>query len=271
MKSRNKRRLNTTVNEGLSTTIEATGVMVSSTVGTCIAGPIGTLAGSVTGMVVEKIIRSIKGDFKNRFLSEWELNRINITEAAAKKRIKINIENGLQFRNDDFFTQDSISDRAPICEISEGTFIAAKNEHEEKKLNYLGNLIGNIPFHQEINRDRANYLVRIAERLSYHQLCILAFFDRKSDYFFKPDEIAQDATHPNIKNMIFREIEELKILSLLSSKNNYLWGGGPAGNITPPNVELSETGKIFHTMMNLDQIDKSEIDRVADILKYFSK
>jgi hypothetical protein len=271
MKRRNKRILKTTADEGLSATIEATSAMVSTTVSVCLVGPLGMIAGPVSGMVVGKIIKYVKGDFKNRNLSEWELNRINIIEAAALKQIQLNLKNGLQFRNDNFFTQESISDRAPVIEILEGTFIAAKNEHEEKKLDYIAYLYGNFSFHQEINQNHANYLVRIAERLSYHQFCILAFFNRKSEYHLRPNEIAQDTTHPKIENMIFREIEELKILSLLSSKNNYIMGGGPAGNITPSNVELSGTGKIFLTMMNLDKIDRSETDKVAELLGYTIK
>ena len=44
---------------------------------------------------------------------------------------------------------------------------------------------------------------------------------------------------------------------------NHLMGGNAAGNLTPALLELTETGKVLHSLMNLDEIDKFEIDSIA--------
>jgi hypothetical protein len=46
--------------------------------------------------------------------------------------------------------------------------LAAQREHEERKLRFMGNLIANLAFHPEIDRGYANYLIRLAEKLSFH-------------------------------------------------------------------------------------------------------
>jgi hypothetical protein len=264
MKKKNK-KFQKTIDEGLSVGTEAASAVISSSVGSCMGGPLGAIAGVACRKLLGDLIPILKGDFENRFLSEWERERINITAAAVSERIQLNNNRGCQVRNDDFF-KCSFSDRSTAYEIFEGTFIAAKNEHEEKKLNYYGNLVANIAFHPEIDRYHANYLLRIAERLSYSQICLLTLFQRKSNYNLSSNFQELRKTLDHNQMIIVREIEEIKILHLLQSSEEAMFGGGPAGNITPATTELSDTGKIIHTMMNLDEIDGSEIDRLAGIL-----
>ena len=204
-------------------------------------------------------------EIEKRYLSTRESVRIGKAAIYAMNRIKFNFENNKKIRTDDFFVRD-LTNRSAADEILEGTLIAAKNEYEEKKIDYYGNLLGNIPFHSEIDRYHAHYLLRIVEGLSYRQICILALFKRKLDYHLSSDiqELQQKLNQNEM--IIFREIAEIKILNLLTSTNNYLMGGGPAGNITPGTIELSNTGNIIYTMMNLDEIDRSEIDGLAVIL-----
>jgi len=267
MKNKDK-KIKNKIDKGLSVCGEATGAVASSSIGLWVGGPVGVFVGAVGGKLARDFILILKKDFENRFLSEWEKERINITAESVRERIQSNYNQGLQVRNDDFFTNGSISERSTAYEIFEGTFIAAKNEHEEKKLKYYGNLVANIAYHKEIDRYHANYLLRIAERLSYRQICILALFKRKSNYALSSNFHELLKTFDQNKMIIVREIEEIKILHLLQSlpSKEAIIGGGPAGNITPATTELSETGNIIHTMMNLDEIESSEIDRLAAIL-----
>lgn len=96
----------------------------------------------------------------------------------------------------------------------------------------------------------------------------MTLFNRKSNYNFSSNFSERYKTLYQNQNefTLVLEIKELKILELLGSSNEALFGGGPAGNITPATTELSNIGKILHTIMNLDEIDRSEIDKLADIL-----
>jgi hypothetical protein len=78
-------------------------------------------------------------------------------------------------RSDGFFNEDNTG-RSSAEEIAEGVVLAAQRDHEEKKLRAYGNLLGNLAFCPQFSRAHSNLLTRLAERLSYRQLCLLALF-----------------------------------------------------------------------------------------------
>jgi len=254
------------VDPGIPYIGEAAGAAIASTVGFFVFGPVGAAVGATGGKIVTDLFSRAGEEIEKRYLSRRESARIGIVAVYAINRIKSNFENNIQIRTDDFFERDPIVDRSAADEILEGTLIAAKNEHEEKKLEYYGNLVANIAFHSEIDRYHANYLLGIAERLSYRQICLLTNINRKSNYQLSSN--LQELVKTLDKNGMvqLRELEDLKFLHLLNSTNEALIGGGLAGNPTPAKLELSDTGNIIHTLMNLDKINGLEIDRFAKIL-----
>ena len=182
-------------------------------------------------------------EIEKKYLSRRESARIGIVAVYAMNRIKSNFENNKQIRTDDFFERDPIVDRSAADEILEGTLIAAKNEHEEKKLKYYGNLVANIAFHPEIDRYHANYLLRVSERLSYRQICILAIFNRKSNYRLISKISGLKTLSSQNDKIILREIREMKNSDLLIPTNNYSTSVVTAANLTPSTNELIEAGK----------------------------
>ncbi|WP_422190596.1 hypothetical protein [Methanoregula sp.] len=242
---------------------ESANTVVGAVIGGCIAGPIGAGVGAVGGKLVEDLFTRAGMEIDKRYLSHRESARIGIAAAYAITRIDINQKSNLQLRTDNFFIKDKITERSVADEILEGTLLAAKNEYEEKKLKYYGNLVANIAFHSDIDHYHSNYLLRIGERLSYRQLCILDLFKFKSHYQLSQNVSFLFKKLTQNEMVIFREIEELKILNLLGSSNESLMGGNAAGNLTPALLELTETGKVLHSLMNLDEIDKFEIDSIA--------
>jgi hypothetical protein len=66
--------------------------------------------------------------------------------------------------------------RAPFEEILEGVLIKAQREHEEKKIRYLGQFLGNIAFDANCSGGQANYLLSLLERLTYQQLVMIRTF-----------------------------------------------------------------------------------------------
>src|ERR1051326_659774 len=66
--------------------------------------------------------------------------------------------------------------RSTAEEIAEAVLVAAERDHEERKLRYYGNLLANLAFSDGIDRAEANLLTRLAQGLSYAQLCLLSIF-----------------------------------------------------------------------------------------------
>lgn len=262
----NNKFIRNLVDPGLPYLGEVTGATVTSIIGYFLLGPPGVVIGATGGKMVTDLFSKAGEEIEKRYLSKRESARIGIVSVYALDKIKTNMEKQCQIRTDGFFSQDPLINRSAADEILEGTLISAKSEYEEKKLKYYGNLVGNIPFNPGIDRHYANYLLRLAERLSYRQICIITLFNRKSDYIFNSIEQKTSNSPDMSKIILFQEIAELKISGLMGSTNNYMIGGGPAGNVTPSTIILTHTGNILHTMLNLEEIEKTEIDSLATLL-----
>ena len=107
-------------------------------------------------------------------------------------RVEQNQRASLELRVDGFLDTDE-SGRSSAEEICEAVIRAAQREYEEKKIFFQGNLLGNIPFHPEVDSSQANLLVRLASELSYQQYCLLSLFMRPKefDYVFN-DSLSDD-------------------------------------------------------------------------------
>ncbi len=76
----------------------------------------------------------------------------------------------------DFYMASLTGERGQFEEIFEGVLMQAKSEHEEKKLRFLGQFLGNVAFDQHCSPEHANYLLGLIERLTYQQLAMLRTF-----------------------------------------------------------------------------------------------
>jgi len=251
------------VDPGIPIIEKAAGAAFGSTLGFFYGGLPGTAIGAAGGQIFADQFYKIGEEFRKRYLSKRESVRIGAVAGYALERIKTNLENNMQVRKDDFFNLDPVTDRSAADEILEGTLNTAKNEHEEKKLHYLGNLVANIPFHPEIDRYQANYLLRIAGRLSYRQFCILALFERKLNHLLSMNNPDLGKMSNQNDLTLIQEIDEMMIMNLLISSRASLIG---MRNLTPGEIKLRELGKTLHLMMNLDEINYSETDTLAGIL-----
>jgi len=106
-------------------------------------------------------------------LSAREEVRIGATISFAVVKIQSRLGAGELPRTDGFFERDE-SGRSDSDSIYEGVLLKAKNEIEEKKLRFMGNLIASIAFNPDISPTVAHFYLTRAEALSYRQLCFLA-------------------------------------------------------------------------------------------------
>ena len=157
---------------------DLTGTVVGGVTGSMIAGPGGAMAGGMLGVAVTHTLRDLGADLMQRVLSPNEARRVGEALDFTISKIEENLAQGLQLRQDDFF-HSRPGERSSADEIAEGVLRAAQYEHEEKKLKYYGNLLANLAFRTDIDRPLANQLLRLADRMSYRQLCYTALLPRR--------------------------------------------------------------------------------------------
>jgi hypothetical protein len=92
-------------------------------------------------------------------------------------------EDILSRRNQDQLRQDGYFEaveqgRPPVIEFFEGAIRAAARDHEARKAAYQGRFWANLAYEQGIDMERAAFLLRLAEDLTYRQIVLLAIFSR---------------------------------------------------------------------------------------------
>lgn len=241
--------------------------------GTIIGAKTGDLSGALLGQAVTAIalrpLKCIGEDFCNRQLSIDEKRRV----AAELILIKIKIEDmhnqGKSVRTDGFF-DGSITDRSSAAEIFEGITLIAQKEYEQKKLPFFANLVANICFNPNIDRGNANLLLRLAEQLSYRQLCILSLFGLSD----KPPELPMDSYSDgefdnegiaSKRHDLLEEAFELHTRSLVARSDNtaildiYY--------IAPGIMQLIGTGRNLYELMELRDIPRSDVEELVPMFE----
>lgn len=242
------------------------GTLPGAVLGAWAGGPTGALLGTVGGISLKHALCNIGNEISNRYLGRRERMRIGATYAFAIEKINENIENGQQIRQDTFF-QENPGERSIAEEILEGILLAAQREHEEKKLQFYGNLLANIAFHPEIDRSQANFLARLGKNISYRQMCILAIFIRRdefnlrSEYYeddYKADEISPDMF------ALLQEILDLYAKGMLFCQE-YM-NITLSMHILPAKMAVVGIGLTLHNLMELSRLDDKEVMPTVELL-----
>lgn len=240
------------------------GAAVGSAIGS-LAGPGGTLAGAALGAAVGEICVVVLDDLANRFLSPREEQRVAGVAALAIEEIRerLLVESK---RDDDFF--DGANDApSPAEELFEGVLLSAKQEHEQMKLPYLANFYTNLIFDSSVKRSEANYLLSLAEALTFCQLCILGlrserqtqqFTLRSRSWIFgeviteETISIGEQAAYLDQRQLFYKRPETRA--SDKPFKPVYA---------LPAYTRLSSVGQRLANLMELHRIDSVELESIA--------
>ena len=163
----------------IETGTEIAGAAAGGALGFLAGGPLAAAGATVAGVAIAKSAEKLISDIANRHLSHREEVRVGAAAAFALSNIRDRLKEGDKPRDDGFFT-NQIGNRSSADEIFEEVLLKSKNEHEEKKIRLLGNFFANLAFSPEISAPEANHLLKIAESLTYRQMCLLTVFHIKS-------------------------------------------------------------------------------------------
>jgi hypothetical protein len=140
-------------------------------------GPVGAIAGGAAAPALASMLSSAGRRIHRRLLGPNQEVRVGAALAVALGRIEERKEAGEKLREDGLFDPDS-DPRGML----EGTLLAAARAYDEKKVPFLGAFYASFAYKEGVSITTAHQLLTILNRLTYHQLCALAYFaDRSVD------------------------------------------------------------------------------------------
>lgn len=248
------------------------GAAAGSALGFLMAGPVGAIAGGTVGSTFADILKNIGKEVMDKKLSmaERQLVRCGAAYSFAIDKIKNHIEIG-EAPVETFFQKDTPEERTTAEELLEGVLIKAKDEYEEKKVKYLGNLYGNIAFRSGISKQTCNQLINLASSLTYRQYCILAMIKNIDKYNLSQEDYRGKNKFFSTESMYFlQEIFDLYNINLIrckqiNSPDSEVFFG--LTDIAPGRLQLQWIGEILYSLLNLNEIDESELSNMAVFFK----
>jgi hypothetical protein len=245
----------------IDTGSDITGNFGGAVIGALIAGPPGAIVGSISGPIVKKLFSSIGTEISERLLSKREHVRIGAAYAYAIKKIEENNRKGLIIRNDYFFENTDFN-RSKAEEILEGILLCAQKSYEEKKIKYIGNLYANIIYKTEIDKELANYFIKLSNELTYRQFCLIVLF--KDNLEIKSYDDKLDSNHPDFikRKDLISEIRDLfnkgflSIVTRLSDTEDY------SAPILTGDIAINGLGKQFIEYLDLIEISVAELEEI---------
>lgn len=236
---------------------DITGGTVASLLGFLVAGPPGAIMGSVVSPLVTKALLNLGEEVSNQVMGPKERYRIATAYSLAVSNIQKRLENGENVRQDNFFDSKE-DDRSSAETILEGILIKVKNEHEEKKVRYYSEFLSSVTFDQNIDYNQSITYLKIIDKMSFQQLCIICYFHQIEEIKFN-NWTSYFLNNPEQQIYLdfcydLEELYELKVLTQFGAMSL----SGPA------NGRLSILGKKLFDMMHLSNIDDSDISFISE-------
>jgi hypothetical protein len=236
---------------------------------------------NILGETVGALVENILVDYSERTLSTREKEKIGAALIFAADKIKARLDKNHKFRSDDKFFSNNENYRSSSQEALEGILIKSRLEHEDRKVKHLGYIYANSVF-EDISISQINFFIKLAEKLSYIQYCLISKIFQKNEPF-RRDEIAFYDENLTVLLQEINELYQLGLIQMLRPRpgdGDFLDGGifkvSPEGefqpisswdDIRPDRVVLTKLGKLLYSIMSLDEIPKDDQETVIKILK----
>jgi hypothetical protein len=203
-------------------------------------------------MVLEGVVQEVN----QRRLSARERVRGDRVAALAITYFEEKHQLRPELRSDGFF-EGGPGNRSFAEEIIEGVILVAQRQYQEKKIPYLAYLLANIPS-DDGSRDLTNHLLRLADQLSYRQLCLMALFQAKDRYPTHVGKYLEAAGLSNEMRSLLGEFIDLHGRGLVDwsggTDNAFLYGGYPDQG----------PGRKLYRLMELRRISDDDLAPLAE-------
>lgn len=241
------------------------GASVGNVISALISGGVAGLSGSVAGAAAAKACEMVVEDIAHRMLSTREQHKVGGVAALAIDGIRERLLWDRP-RNDGFFERTEDDQPSPGEELFEGALLAAKQEHERKKLEYIARFFTNLVFKTDFQPAEANHLLAIAETLTYQQFCILAVVANRERFTLRSEAWPKRGVIPTEKLDLAHQAFYLYQRQFLVSIDPQRGQAGFVYDIahTLPNQgHLSPTGQRIVEILGLGEIPHEDLEEVA--------
>ena len=238
--------------------------------------PGGEVIGSVLGSAAGNLLSGVAQDIWERRPSYREKKRAGIVLAIVINEIQRRFDAGESVRADDFFDAN-LTGRSDAEEVAESVLLKVQREPEERKLPYMGLLYVSTVFDAKINAQFTHQLTKIAEQLTYRQLCILKLAVVKDKYELR-DRDYRDHDHfgKDLCQILYEcaELYDKQYINFrgeadLHNREYMDYGATIAGltNPIPSRMTLQGIGVDIFNLMKLSLIPDEDIAPIAEQLK----
>lgn len=262
MKENSGRADHESINHLIQAGADIAGGATGAAVGLLLAGPAGAVAGGMAGPTISHTLQKIGREISARLLGKREEKRIGAALAFAARKIDANRAAGQSIRTDGFFTEEA-DGRSPADEVAEGVLMVVQREHEERKLPFYGNLLANLAFQSGYDRAQANLLIRLAQQLSYQQLCLLALTANKNAFPMQPSYRKNPRTASPAQVAALQQMMTLYQFGILTDASNGVWLS--LGDAVPVDGQLQWPGSALYNLMELWTLTPSDVQSVASL------
>jgi hypothetical protein len=195
---------------------------------------------------------------------------VGATAAIAVSTIRERLKSGDKLRRDNFFEARGARPSSAE-EVFEGTLLAAKNTHEERKTRYLGRLYSNVAFDETCTEEEANYSIHVADSLTFAQFVLLRLFSEgQSAHNLRATAYGSGAQVHYATISALQSIHELCDLNLVvmqrpnESHHTIVMG---VNIICPQHLKLAVSGRRLHDLLGLSAIPQEDLEEVARWLR----
>lgn len=214
---------------------------------------------SVLSPLLSKAFNAIGDDLLKKNLTQKEMNILGISYAYAIKTIKENKDKGLAFRTDNLFVE-GVDENSKVEDILESTLKNAINDYEDEKSKFYGYFIGNLPFASEIGYSYSFTIQRIIKNLSYKELCIIRYFKNNGILKLQNFDSFNNDGQNIEKNELAFYFKDLLSLGVIHKAKPM------SMQYELDNMKLSPLGDNIYTLLNLQEIDRKEIELIGSVI-----
>lgn len=239
---------------------EIAGATSGVVTGLALAGPAGAFAGAAAGPAVALVMK----DVIRRVLSRREEKRVGGVFLAASSAYEELIANGATLRRDGFFEAQA-GDRSSAEEVFEGVLLAAKAEHQERKIPYLGHLMANIAFDETLDPSLANWAILTAEDLTWTQFLLLSAIGREGQFVLPEGDYGKHAQtwnawglHRQLSDLAYAERNMVGAPRIKTEEMAL-----PLINMNMRELKLQGSGFLLFHLLWLDRVPDRDVSGVV--------
>ncbi|MFK5585086.1 hypothetical protein [Serinicoccus sp. LYQ131] len=237
----------------IATGAGAAGVATGGVLGFLVGGPVGAAAGGATGALLQDGMKGAAGQIAERLSAQSERERVGACLILAYELIAQRLNNGEELRKPGFFqrrerkSQQNL--RSEAEELLEGTFLAARDAYEERKVELLAKFYANSVFSDGLDASHLNHLLSIAKSLTYRQLLILGIIGSGDLGQVRTTDFRGGGDLRTDTIGVLYEIYQMVGLDLITSANSsYMLG---VADVNPSLLRLQGNGAHLFNLLRL--------------------